>query len=169
MSKQISNLLLVLACAFTFCTLGLTNTIHADDIYVKTPANGGSNTNGGTSWGDAVETITHAINNLLTGKDTIHVAAGTYTENITFAGNLTLWGGYPQAGPGTREPETNITTIDGGGTGSVVTFNSAKEVAQYYTWTDTVITCLIPAAATTGNVKVTVGGTDSNNKSYTIV
>jgi len=68
----------------------------------------------------------------------------------------------------------NLVTIKGNGFGnargdSVVTFHDAKEAIAYDVWTDNVIVCTIPADAATGNVKVTVNGTDSANESYTIV
>ena len=68
----------------------------------------------------------------------------------------------------------NAVVISGFGFGasrgaSVVTFNSAKVGVTYLAWTDNSITVVIPAAAITGNVKVTVGGVDSNNVAYTIL
>ena len=68
----------------------------------------------------------------------------------------------------------NAVTLNGYGFGasqgdSVVTFHDAKEAVTYYHWSDTSISVLIPTGAETGNVKVTVGGVDSNNVAYTIV
>ncbi len=94
----------------------------ATDYYVKTPANGGSNTNDGLSWATAKATITAAMA-LVNGSDNINVAAGTYNERITFhaSNSNQLLGGYPAAGGGTRVPWTNQTIISGAGlTGSVI-------------------------------------------------
>ncbi|MDP8227989.1 MAG: IPT/TIG domain-containing protein [Candidatus Electryoneaceae bacterium] len=68
----------------------------------------------------------------------------------------------------------DVVVISGSGFGSsegssVITFNSGKEVANVLSWADNSISCKIPADATTGSVKITVNGEDSNEVSYTIV
>jgi len=65
-------------------------------------------------------TIQAAINAASNG-DTVQVAPGTYTENINFSGKaitVTSTGG-PQ-----------VTTINGGGAGSVVTFSTSEKLAS---------------------------------------
>ena len=48
-------------------------------IYMATAADGGSDSNGGTGWGDAVLTLSKAIDLVALGTtDTIYVRAGTY-------------------------------------------------------------------------------------------
>ena len=78
----------------------------------------GDNSNSGLSWNDAVKTITSAVLRCDTGApgypDVIHVAAGTYTENIVLHSHITLLGGYPPGG-GDRNPIVNETRIDGAG------------------------------------------------------
>ena len=98
------------------------STICLADYYVKTPAHGGSDLNAGTSWATAKATISAAISSV-SSTDTVHVAAGTYTENISFVSNLTLLGGYPATGGDSQNPSIYETIIDGRGMGSVVTFN----------------------------------------------
>ena len=88
----------------------------AVDYYVKTPANGGDNTNSGLDWADAKATIGAAMS-LVSGATNIHVAAGTYNEKITFPGfdNVSLLGGYAASGGATQDPSSNPTIIDGSG------------------------------------------------------
>jgi len=66
----------------------------------------GSDANGGTSWEDAKLTIQAAVDQVDTGG-TVHVAAGTYAENVTVARNMTING----AGAG-------VSIVDGGGVGA---------------------------------------------------
>jgi len=72
----------------------------------------GSNTNDGLSWETAWRDIQHAIDQADAG-DTINVAAGTHNENITLKDGVEVLG----AG-------ADVTTIDGGGSGIVVTANN---------------------------------------------
>lgn len=63
-----------------------------------------------------IATIQQAID-VAVGGDTVLVAAGTYVENITFRGKpITV---QSEQGP-------DVTVIDGGGVGSVVTFSSGE-------------------------------------------
>jgi hypothetical protein len=84
-----------------------------------------------TAWGDIIvvspgESIQTAINGSSYG-DTIEVAAGTYTENITLKNGVALIG----AGAST-------TTINGGGAGSVVTSTNCNPntILEGFTITD---------------------------------
>ncbi|HEX9860611.1 MAG TPA: right-handed parallel beta-helix repeat-containing protein, partial [Nitrospirota bacterium] len=52
--------------------------------------------------------------------DEVHVAAGTYAENVTMKAGVSLLGGYSASGWG-RDISANVTAIDGGGAGSTVT------------------------------------------------
>jgi hypothetical protein len=96
---------------FVFCTSGL-----ATDYYVKTPANGGIDSNSGLDWTNAKATIGAAMA-LVNGSDNVHVAAGTYNERVSFhaSNSNQLLGGYPAAGGGTRNPSANPAIIDGTG------------------------------------------------------
>lgn len=81
--------------------------------YVKTS---GSDANGGTSWDDALLTITTAVGVASSG-DEIWVAAGTYVEGdqITVADNVSLYGGFAGTESDLSERNTmmNQTIIDG--------------------------------------------------------
>jgi len=91
-------------------------TAQAADYYVD--ATNGNNANSGLSWGAAKASIGAAMG-LVNGADTINVAAGAYSEKVTFHGssNNQLLGGYP-AGGGVRAPWTNTTIIEGTGLGT---------------------------------------------------
>ena len=58
-------------------------TALATDYYVKIPAHGGNNDHSGLDWNTAKATIGAAMATA-DGDDTIHVAAGTYNEKISF-------------------------------------------------------------------------------------
>jgi hypothetical protein len=78
-------------------------------FYVATT---GDNTNDGLSWQTAWQDIQYAINQAGAG-DTINVAAGIYNENITLKDGVAVLG----AG-------ADVTIIDGGGNGTVITADS---------------------------------------------
>ena len=88
---------------------------------------GNDTTNNGNSWADAFATIQKGIEDCTDGTcddpDVIHVAKGTYYENIVLDTNITLLGGYPSGG-GARDPAANETIIDGSPGGSVVTIDT---------------------------------------------
>ena len=67
-------------------------------LYVKT---NGSDNSDGLTWNTAFKTIEQAIKSAYAG-DEIRVAAGTYTENLTIAKSLSLYGGYPANGGDNR-------------------------------------------------------------------
>lgn len=98
----------------------------ATDYYVKTAANGGNDSNNGTSWATAKATITGAMD-LADGSDNIYVAAGTYSGTVNFpsASSIQLLGGYPAAGGGTQDPWNNVTIISGGGPVVSIPFDSS--------------------------------------------
>ncbi len=102
----------------------------AQDLYVQT--NGGSDSNSGSSWGsdNALATISQAVT--LAGQnseaDVIHIAAGTYYENLILTDGLTLYGGYPRDGGTARDSAQNITAIDGSTAARVVTMLDADNV-----------------------------------------
>ncbi|MCP4312894.1 MAG: right-handed parallel beta-helix repeat-containing protein [Bacteroidetes bacterium] len=97
--------------------------IGADEHYstLFVDEQNGDDFNPGVSWPAAKATIQSAIDHLASahGSGEIHVAAGTYVENITLVPGIELFGGYPQGG-GSRDLTINITTIDGNGNGPVV-------------------------------------------------
>jgi hypothetical protein len=108
--------------------------------------------------------------------DGVVLTSGTHSGKFAY-----LWKDYELTTPAITTIEDggaapvvgNLVTINGTGFGkaqgsSTVTFNSAKVGVVYPVWNDNAIVVQIPAAATTGNVKVTVGGVDSNNVSLTI-
>ncbi len=78
----------------------------------------GQDENAGTAWGASFQTIQHAIDSVVDG-DTIHVAGGIYTENITLKPGITLLGGYTSGG-GEREWRIYQTVIDGNQAGKCV-------------------------------------------------
>lgn len=91
--------------------------------YIKTPQNGGSDSNDGLSWNTAFATFGHAIKTAASG-DEINVAAGTYTENITSSKRLSFYGSYPAKGGNVLDFKNNITIIEGRYSGFVVTLNA---------------------------------------------
>ncbi len=88
-------------------------------IFVK-PA--GNDANDGLSWDTAKKTISAALRTAGSG-DTIHVAQGTYQENIALKSNVNLLGGY--SGDGGRVLYDS--TINGMDKGSVVTATNVNQ------------------------------------------
>jgi len=86
---------------------------YSADIYVDGIM--GLDSNSGLDWLHAKETITAglALSDTAPGKDTVHVAEGTYIENIELVTFTSLLGGYPTGGAGGRDPDVFITVIDG--------------------------------------------------------
>ncbi|MBN2148028.1 MAG: right-handed parallel beta-helix repeat-containing protein [Anaerolineales bacterium] len=68
--------------------------------------------------GGCYATIQGAVDDAIAG-DTIQVAEGVYNENVHIEKSLVLEGGWDTDFSG-RDWEANVTTIDGGGTGSVI-------------------------------------------------
>jgi len=76
-------------------------------------------------------TISYALNSRASGGDTIRVAQGVYTENLTVDKQVTLEGGYESVA-WTRNIDAYKTTIDGGGSTvnqSVVRFEEDSDGA----------------------------------------
>ncbi len=111
MRLRITVLVIAIAAVFAILAGGA---FAATDYYVD--KTNGSDSNSGTSWGDAFATVQKGIASCNTGSsgdaDIVHVAASTYYENIVLDSYVTLLGGYPPGG-GDRDWETNLTTIDG--------------------------------------------------------
>jgi len=85
------------------------------DLYVD-GSSGGDNPTCGTI-GEPCQTISYTLNNRAGESDTIHIAAGTYTENLTINGiTVTLRGGYTISGTlwisGTGETIVNGNNAD---------------------------------------------------------
>jgi len=139
-SKSIYNfkkIRTVILCLALFFLLAMPVSALATDYYVKTPANGGDDSNAGTSWTAAKATIQAAMDLATVLGDKVHVAAGTYNEKIAFPDldAIQLLGGYPAAGEGTRTPWTHTTIIDGSGagtTGAMVSVPYAADHRGYY-------------------------------------
>ncbi|MBI5695854.1 MAG: right-handed parallel beta-helix repeat-containing protein [Nitrospirae bacterium] len=70
-------------------------------------------------------TIQAAIDAASSPDYEIHVATGTYTENVVMKDGVDLLGGY-SAADWSRDPTVNVATIDANGTGSAVTAADAK-------------------------------------------
>lgn len=88
--------------------------VLAENYYVRV---GGAGAQTGADWDNAFDTIGAAMA-LVDGGDAIHVAAGTYNEQVTFpaSNDNQLLGGYPAAGGVEQDPWNYPTIIDGGGT-----------------------------------------------------
>ena len=102
-------------------------------------------------------------------------------ESGSYAGHLArYWQDYEAATPAitsidpTAGSVADVVAIEGTGFGEsqgtgVVTFNDAKDSIVYHYWSDTMIVCKVPAAATTGDVTVTNNaGNTSAGESFTI-
>lgn len=108
--------------------------------------------------------------------DAVVLTSGTHADKLAY-----IWKDYELTTPtistiddgGNLVRVGDLVTINGTGFGSsqgssTVTFSSAKLGVVFPLWTNNAIVAQIPAAAVTGNVKVTVAGVDSNNVSLTI-
>mgnify|MGYP000344963819 CR=1 FL=1 len=98
------------------CALGilLVASAHATDVYM---ASGGNDSNGGTSWSDAVATLAGATAKITaTGTHNIYIKQGTYTGAEATLGftACTIQGGYEGTGtPGLFTSDPTNTILDG--------------------------------------------------------
>ncbi|MFL7793461.1 MAG: right-handed parallel beta-helix repeat-containing protein, partial [Anaerolineae bacterium] len=104
--------------------------------------------------GTPCETISYTLNSRAVEGDTILIAEGTYTENLTIAGiTVTLRGGYTVSG-GQWLADTGETVVDGGGAGRVFFIHNSNSVLENLTITGGDAP---PAEAWGGGVWVTGG------------
>lgn len=92
--------------------------------YVKSA---GLDANDGLSWTTAKKTLAGAISSAASGSE-IWVAGGpAYQERITLKSGVSLYGGFAgtESTRGARNPTANLTIIDGGNNGTVVTATNA--------------------------------------------
>lgn len=137
----------------------------AIDRYVK---EGGSGTQSGADWNNAMPSIAAAItaaNAAAPALNNVYVAAGVYslTAQITIPNvNMTIQGGFPAAATGTTvtgyDPTTNVTTINGNGFGMFQAGNSGvgysnNLVIKGFTLTEAAATngCLFYEASSTAS------------------
>ena len=107
-----------------FTAACLASVAFCADCYVD--VQNGDDSNTGSGWGDAYATIGKAMASCSgASDDTIHAAEGIYYESLSFKSLVTLLGGYP-AGGGARDPDGNLTIIDGGAHQRPLTFVSAS-------------------------------------------
>jgi len=125
MTKLFSFVRVPLLCLLIFASAIMYT--EASVIHVST---GGSDSNNGSSWPLSKSTVQAAINSAVSG-DEIWVAAGTYVQRITLKDGVKLYGGF--AGVETlldqRNSAVNVTILDGGQGGSVVTVSAGTTPA----------------------------------------
>lgn len=80
----------------------------------------GNDTNDGSTWEKAKKTVTAA---LLASPNEVWLAAGTYAERVTVLGFTSVYGGFAgsETSRSQRNAALNITTLDGGQSGPVLT------------------------------------------------
>lgn len=105
--------------ALVISTLLLASTSDCAIIRVKTT---GSDSNDGSTWALAKQTVGAAITAAVSG-DEIWVAAGTYNGGITLKNGVALYGGFASSETTRAERNwtTNVSILDGGAAGTVVT------------------------------------------------
>jgi len=101
----------------------------ADIIHVTTS---GSNSNSGADWANAKETPAAALRAAEAG-DEVWVAAGLYSNShLLIPVGVVVLGGFDgtETDETSRNPEANLTTLDGGGLGKVVRFEAGGGETQ---------------------------------------
>ncbi len=83
----------------------------------------------GASWETAYHKVQQGLDAAVSG-DEVWVAAGTYVENIALKNGVGLYGGFAgtETDRGQRDWTANVTVIDGGGSGDVVTGASSSTI-----------------------------------------
>jgi len=89
-------------------------------------SSGGDDANDGSSWGQPIHSVQTAIDRLKIPGGEIWVQAGMYAERIILAQMVHLFGGFngTETNRNQRDWSVNVTVLDGGRLGSVVTANS---------------------------------------------
>ncbi len=109
-------------------------------------------------------TISSAISYAVSG-DEVLVAAGTYSEQVAMKAGVDLRGGY-SAADWSWNPDVNVTTIDGGGLGSVVT--AADAAISGFTITDSAGTGIVAGVYVSGCSPAISGNKITHNGKYGI-
>ena len=104
----------VIIISVLFITAGI-----AGQVYVDQSAPG---TGDGSSWENAFTDLGYAVSDSTTAAE-IWIAAGIYNENLVLKTEQKLYGGFSgsEESKEERDFENNITVIDGGGQGRVIT------------------------------------------------
>jgi len=103
-------------------------------VYVKPSAQGGNDSNDGTSWATAVATVQKGIDlAYVTGNCEVWVAAGSYvpSSTITLKSGVGLYGGFAgtETARGQRNWSTHRTILDGNDSKTVVSVQSGSSAA----------------------------------------
>lgn len=86
----------------------------------------GNDHNDGSTWAKAKRTVGAALDSLEGGRGDVWVVAGTYPERIVVPSYVHLFGGFSggETARDQRDVAGNVTTLNGGGDGTVVTFTN---------------------------------------------
>ena len=95
-----------------------------DVVYVDLTVAGGD----GLSWATAFDSIQDGIGLADAADSWVWVAAGEYSESIVVADGVEVYGGFAggETAMADRDPEANVTIINGGGADRVVTIGSTR-------------------------------------------
>lgn len=118
-----------------------TVTYHSNIVYVKTPADGGSDSNSGWSWDQAKATVAAGITTAVSYNQTdtqVWVAKGTYNERISMQAGVSMYGGFVGSESAISErpafpradTDSYATILDGQNTGTVVTASATNNHTQ---------------------------------------
>ncbi len=122
MMKKFLSLFLMLAIPLLLAS-GAADVAYAQTDYYVDQLNGDDG-NDGLAWGTAKASVQAAVD-IVSPPALIHVAEGTYTENVTVgADDIAMMGGYPEGG-GARDPESYISIIDGNASGAALTVSNS--------------------------------------------